>query len=376
MIRSLWRFQNYVDGLPAWKLYGVPAALLLGGMQLGYLAHKSTLDERRELEPGTAHDMIATKLSTGDVILFNNSTMSYKPMTLLTRLVTKWSLKDEVDHVAVVVRRRDEDLPYLLEQTRSGIQMFPYDQRLLHSTANEIVLRPLQVSRSKAMMDAVDEVVNEIIPQTDVSGRWNPVGKRDSLPSRLFAPFYTVWASQTFLKDSRVGKLGEYLNFQDRRREGLARIQQLKLQREQLPKDADEDTAWNLEKELEKVVKNYKFASEDLGEAKEILEVQTQQLGDVSDKNAVIPATDVVLRVLDAMGVIARPSTPSSSSSASTSASSSSSSSFEPAQFIPFNCEYLPTHFMHAHLPLLRSASFGAPVYLKSKHEAVPYLRT
>ena len=102
---------------------------------------------------GTTNDSISEELRQRDLVLFSRPCSMMRPCGSLACLGTKLTATASqimpYDHCAVVVLKRD-GTPQLLEQTWSkGVQLRPYDLRIVRSLAETIVVRPLHFSKNE-----------------------------------------------------------------------------------------------------------------------------------------------------------------------------------------------------------------------------------
>ncbi len=76
--------------------------------------------------------------------MFTHSTLCAQPSKLLSVLLTKYYLGCSWDHVAVIVKDREEDLPYVLECNHEGkVQLTSFEERLLFCRDSVSVLAGL-----------------------------------------------------------------------------------------------------------------------------------------------------------------------------------------------------------------------------------------
>jgi hypothetical protein len=86
-------------------------------------------------------------LLAGDVVLFRRDFLMMKPWGALICVVQQLIFNQAYDHCGVIVQGKD-GIPYLLETTFSGTKLRPYEARIAHSCASEIVIRPLKFKRT------------------------------------------------------------------------------------------------------------------------------------------------------------------------------------------------------------------------------------
>ena len=79
-------------------------------------------------------------------MLFRRNFLLMKPWGALICAAQQFIFNQAYDHCGVIVQGKD-GIPYLLETTFSGTKLRPYEARIAHSCASEIVIRPLKFKR-------------------------------------------------------------------------------------------------------------------------------------------------------------------------------------------------------------------------------------
>jgi len=110
---------------------------------------------------GSTDDTISDELKTGDIVFFSRPCSLMLPCGAAACLGTKAAAAAAhvipYDHCAVVVLRND-GTPDLLEATwDQGAVLRPYDERIMRSLADTIVIRPVHLPSNRAPRATVDE---------------------------------------------------------------------------------------------------------------------------------------------------------------------------------------------------------------------------
>ena len=104
--------------------------------------------QRRLFFIGSTDDMIAEKLQTGDILFFNRDPLTMRPINALLCVCRKHFGGTDFDHCGVIVKSGNELMPRVVEASRFGVTVTPYDERVLRSTATEIWAQPLHFDRT------------------------------------------------------------------------------------------------------------------------------------------------------------------------------------------------------------------------------------
>lgn len=157
-------------------------------LEYGHLQLKSF--DRRDFVPGSVGGAIMTRVSTGDIVLFSHEPDPVRPLKTLLHWLQRAASDSKFDHIAVVIKDEHSGLPYLLECTMSGVQLLPYDQRLLHSSASQVALRQLDLRNHAHVFDSrvleVEQLLSELMPGLER-------GKDGSLHLSSIVPQRSAW---------------------------------------------------------------------------------------------------------------------------------------------------------------------------------------
>ena len=155
------------------------AVVTLGaaGIAVAESRREERLQQHRVFNEGSPLLSIESSLSTGDVLLFSRSVLSelgggpdstsssLHPLRLLLVLLQKLQGRSEFDHVALVILRNS--YPYVLERSLAGqIELRPFDARMLHASAREIVLRRMERKLSPEQEERIETWVESIMGET------------------------------------------------------------------------------------------------------------------------------------------------------------------------------------------------------------------
>ena len=125
-----------------------------------YMDTQTNYSERREFEDYTTHQTLTESLQTGDVVLFDSNLYTYKLWKSCLSFITKETNQDEYDHVGVIFKPEQDDVPYILEHTYTGTRLMPFEDRVLHSQSTGIKVRRLEeCERSEQVLQRVSDWV-------------------------------------------------------------------------------------------------------------------------------------------------------------------------------------------------------------------------
>lgn len=167
-----------------WKRIGLGAAVVsLGaaGIAVAESRRGERLTQRRVFNEGSPLLSIESSLSTGDLLLFSRSiaaevgggsdatSSSLHPLRLLLVMLQKLQGRSEFDHIALVIVRNS--YPYVLERSLAGgIVLRPFDARMLHSSAREIVLRRMETKLSPQQEERIEAWLEKLMGETHGTG--------------------------------------------------------------------------------------------------------------------------------------------------------------------------------------------------------------
>lgn len=97
---------------------------------------------------GTTEDMLMDTLDTGDILLFNRNPLWMTPVAAVVCALRKRTSGCRFDHVAVLMCEHPGAPPLVVEVDGAQLKVTTYDERILSSDANEIVLRRLAGKRT------------------------------------------------------------------------------------------------------------------------------------------------------------------------------------------------------------------------------------
>lgn len=125
---------------------------------VGFLAtvavHAAVIETRKrfvgiepEFRQGSADDMVADSLRSGDVVLFSRKWYNYHLPTALLVKAQEAFYGGEYDHSGIIVMKAGT--PYVLETTPiRGLQCRRFEERIRHSASSHIVVLTLNKSKS------------------------------------------------------------------------------------------------------------------------------------------------------------------------------------------------------------------------------------
>ena len=130
-----------------------------------------------EYEEGTVNYSIQNSLQTGDIVIFKSNIIVPNVFNSLYRFLSKINTGYEYYHVGIIILDEDDNFPYILEQTPNNIQFLPFDERLLHSTSTEVIIRKLETKRTDEMITNARNFVKVCLQQQDNTFKLNIIHK-------------------------------------------------------------------------------------------------------------------------------------------------------------------------------------------------------
>ena len=116
---------------------------------------------------GSIGDKISESINTGDLVVFNRRCTLMKPCgaaaCIGTKMASAQSRIIDYDHCGVIVVRKD-GIPQILEANWSnGVVLRPYDQRVIRSMADTIIIRPFHFSRTEDIEVKANEFIDRLM---------------------------------------------------------------------------------------------------------------------------------------------------------------------------------------------------------------------
>lgn len=93
---------------------------------------------------GTAY---LDSLQTGDLIFFTHASTNPKPIRFVLDKLTRYANGVGGEHVGFILRHPSHDYPYVVEHTWRGVQVTPFEDRVLNTTCQDVMVRTLHVFR-------------------------------------------------------------------------------------------------------------------------------------------------------------------------------------------------------------------------------------
>jgi len=132
-------------------------------------AHAVAIETRKrfvgiepEFRQGSADDMVADSLRTGDVVLFSRKWYNYHLPTALLVKAQETFYGGEYDHSGIIVMKAGT--PYVLETTPiRGVQCRRFEERIRHSSSSHIVV--LTLNKSKSLSVQQDQQLKDFADQ-------------------------------------------------------------------------------------------------------------------------------------------------------------------------------------------------------------------
>ena len=69
------------------------------------------------------------------------------------------------DHIGIIIYSRTHSFPYILEHTLWGYQLTPFDERVIDSDSEEILIRKWEISHDDTILDDIDRYVEQLVSQ-------------------------------------------------------------------------------------------------------------------------------------------------------------------------------------------------------------------
>eukprot|EP00944_MAST-04C_sp_MAST-4C-sp1_P000193 g193.t1 len=116
---------------------------------------------------GSIDDKISESINTGDLVIFNRRCSLMNPCGAAacvgTKLASTKSKMIDYDHCGVIIVRKD-GTPHILEANySSGVVLRPYDQRIIRSMADTIIVRPIHLERRSGIDTRANAFVNRLL---------------------------------------------------------------------------------------------------------------------------------------------------------------------------------------------------------------------
>jgi hypothetical protein len=147
----------------------------LAGALAVHVAAIELLSRQRKVEPefklGSADELLADNLSSGDIVLFNRRFYRYHLPTAIMIKAQQMLYETEFDHGGVIVMK--SGVPYLMERTPFwGVKCRPFEDRVRNSAAAYIIVIPVEkkvpiTERQKQTLQAF--VQQEVSERPDIA---------------------------------------------------------------------------------------------------------------------------------------------------------------------------------------------------------------
>jgi hypothetical protein len=116
---------------------------------------------------GSIDDKISESIRTGDLVVFNRRCTLMKPCGAAacvgTKMASVQSRMIDYDHCGVIILGKG-GVPQILEANWSnGVVLRPYDQRIMRSMADTIIIRPLHLNRTKDIEVKADSFIRNLM---------------------------------------------------------------------------------------------------------------------------------------------------------------------------------------------------------------------
>lgn len=164
------------------------------GVATTLVIHAAAIEAQRyargiepEFKQGSADDMLADSLNSGDVVLFNRRWYTYHIPTAFLVKAQKAVFGGEYDHSGVIVMK--SGTPYILEKTPlHGVKCEKFEDRVRASSAASIIV--LKLDRTKELSTAQSQNLREFAQA--VSSTQNTFGNSElvGLAERLLRNVY------------------------------------------------------------------------------------------------------------------------------------------------------------------------------------------
>lgn len=130
----------------------VTGSLLVSASRDNPIDGTSRPDEQtagRRFEQLSIGQAYLASLQTGDLIFFNPSPFTPKPLKFILSRLQRGANGGDFAHVGVVVRHPTHDFPYVLEHSWRGVQLVDFEDRVLRSSCADVMVRSLHMPRPR-----------------------------------------------------------------------------------------------------------------------------------------------------------------------------------------------------------------------------------
>lgn len=86
-------------------------------------------------------------LQTGDLVFFTSPQYETRPIKFIMNRLRRWANGLDGEHVGFILRHPDHDYPYVVERTRRGVQVTPFEDRILNTSCEDVMVRSLHMFR-------------------------------------------------------------------------------------------------------------------------------------------------------------------------------------------------------------------------------------
>ena len=158
---------------------GIPALALLSTAAFpGF----SPTDSRAFKNLTVGQSYLAT-LQTGDLIFFNQPAFVPFPLKMLLSGLAKSANNDDFEHVGVIYWHPTEHYPYIVEKTWRGLQITNFEDRVLHSGAQDIMIRSVHFMRTPEQEREAARFLDEEVSKIT----YNPFSRAASWLYQMYA---------------------------------------------------------------------------------------------------------------------------------------------------------------------------------------------
>mmetsp|Transcript_29375 Transcript_29375/g.49767 ORF Transcript_29375/g.49767 Transcript_29375/m.49767 type:complete len:381 (-) Transcript_29375:306-1448(-) len=297
-----------------------------------------------EYEDTSVEAEISRSLQTGDVLIFDRNIYEMDPWKWTLRVLAKYVNGSNFDHVAVVIRDKEDDYPYIFQVLPSGPSLTPYDETIIRSSAREIVVKRLNFKPEPKNITAVDELVSAKLNACDAEYTWSA-----NMNRVLSGVITNPTTNSRVVVMGRIEHLGRAIT---RLGEDVKKWDSYKASTGDLSSKQGRQNEFIRRKRLKTYVADYRASKKELAMCKEQLEklnnpedkLQQYQVRLLRSGDAIFPSAAAVAEVLACLGVIPKDT--------------------------PHAKEYVPKHFLRPDkMPLAGDAEFLPDVYLRSSNK-------
>jgi len=144
-----------------------PANALNSGHQEKSWFSPPKVDENKVFEQFSVGQAYLASLQTGDLVFFTRPRLTSKPLQTLFRHIERFANGTDGEHIGVILRHPDHDYPYVVERTWRGIQVTPFEDRVLHSSSEDVMVRTLHAPKSPEADRKALELIQEVLKQQE-----------------------------------------------------------------------------------------------------------------------------------------------------------------------------------------------------------------